>query len=361
MAIAEMAVTSGADFQDRAIEQRLYGLLLRGSGMATPGEVVGHLTAMQAQDHTYARWSVAQRMAGAPGASAVDAAFDEGHFLRTHILRPTWHYVAAGDLRWLMRLSGPRVDAATTRQYESAGLDARTLGQANEVVHWSVAEGPRMRREILADLDQQGISTAGLRSTLILMHAELTGVVCSGPKRGKQHTYAAFDQRVGTGRGPEGEEALAELAWRYFLTRGPATVRDFLWWAGLNSADARAGLESARPRLISHDVDGLTFWFAEQNVPRPGKPRVDLVQCYDEMVISYGQTRSLMQPENTKFPFLSRVDGFYNVLLLDGKLLGHWRAPSGTAAVEVRTDKVLDKRERTSLNEAIERYRKFAV
>ena len=148
--------------------------------MATPKEVVGQLTAMQAQDHTYARWSVAQRMAGAPGKSAVDTAFDDGHFLRTHILRPTWHYVAASDLWWLMRLSGPRVDAATTRQYESVGLDARSLSQSVEVIHLSVADGPRTRREIVADLDRQGIATAGLRSTLILMHAELTGVVCSG-------------------------------------------------------------------------------------------------------------------------------------------------------------------------------------
>ena len=354
-------MTSGANFRERLIDHRLYGLLLRGSGMATPGDVVGHLTAMQAQDHTYARWSVAQRVAGVADPSAVDAAFDDGHFLRTHVLRPTWHYVAAGDLWWLMRLSGPRVDAANARQCESVGLGPRTLSQANEVVRRSVADGPRMRREILADLDGQGISSAGLRSTLILMHAELTSVVCSGPKRGKQHTYAAFDQRVGTRRGPEGEEALAELAWRYFSTRGPATVRDFSWWAGLNSADARAGLESARPRLVSHDVDETTFWFAEQNVPRPGKPRVDLVPCYDEMVISYSQTRGLMQPGNTKFPFLSRVDGFYNVLLLDGELLGHWRAPSGTSVVEIRTDRVLDKRERASLDEAIERYRQFAV
>jgi hypothetical protein len=315
---------------------------------------------MQAQDHAYARWSVAQRMVGPPSAPAVDTAFDKGDFVRAHILRPTWHYVAASDLRWLMRLSGPRVDAATARQYGAAGLDARTLSRANELISRSVADGPRTRREIAADLEGQGISTAGLRATHILMHAELTSVVCSGPKRGKQHTYVAFDGRVGTERGPEGEEALGELAWRYFSTRGPATVRDFSWWAGLNSADARDALSSARSRLVAHEVEGRTFWFAEQNTPRPAKPRVDLVQCYDEMIISYGQTRGLMQTKYTNFAFLSRVDGFYHVLLLDGKLLGHWRAPSNKSTLEVRTDKVLDKRERASLDDAIERYRQFA-
>ena len=96
-------------------------------------------------------------------------------------------------------------------------------------------------------------------------------------------------------------------------------------------------------------------------MPRPGQPRVDLVQCYDEMIISYGQTRGLMQAENTKFPLLSRVDGFYHVLLLDGKLVGHWRAPSGKSTLEIRTEKVLDKRERASLDDEIDRYLQFAV
>ena len=158
--------------------------------MGTPAEVVGHLTAMQAQDHPYARWSVAQRMAGpaAANARAVDAAFDEGQFLRTHVLRPTWHYVEAKDLRWLMGVSGPRVDAGCARYFEQLGLDGRTLGRSNELIARSVADGPRTRREIAAYLEQHGISTEGLRATYVLLHAELTSVVCSGPKRGKQHT-----------------------------------------------------------------------------------------------------------------------------------------------------------------------------
>ena len=126
-AAAEMA-GSGGNFQDRVIESRLRGLLLRGLGMATPAEVVGHLTAVQAQDHPYARWSVAQRLAGPPMAKVVDAAFDEGLFVRTHVLRPTWHYVTATDLGWLMRVSGRRVDAGCARQYALLGLDDRTSG-----------------------------------------------------------------------------------------------------------------------------------------------------------------------------------------------------------------------------------------
>ncbi len=358
--------TLGGDFQDRVIKGRLHGLLLRGSAMATPAEVVSHLTAVQAQDHPYARWSVAQRLTGPPMAKAVDAAFDEGLFLRTHVLRPTWHYVAAADLGWMMRVSGPRVDAGCARQYALLGLDDHTLGKSNEVIAQSVSAGPRTRRELAADLERHGISTAGLRATHILLHVELTSVVCSGPKQGKQHTYAAFDQRAGAGQGPEGEEALGELAWRYFSTRGPATVRDFSWWAGLKSPEARAGLEAARSRLAAHEVDGRTYWFAERDAPRSSgsrtrKPRVDLLQCFDEMVVSYGETRHLMETEFTRFPFLSRGEGFSHVLLLDGRLLGHWRTPGGDpSGLETRLDRTLDESEQAALEVATERYRQFA-
>src|SRR5437868_13077899 len=111
--------------------QRMRGLGLWGEGEAGPGDVVRHLTAMQAQEHPYARWSIAQRMSGSVDGTTVDRAFDEGGVLRTHILRPTWHYVAPDDLRWLMALSGPRVNAANARRYEELGLDAHTLARAN--------------------------------------------------------------------------------------------------------------------------------------------------------------------------------------------------------------------------------------
>jgi Winged helix DNA-binding domain len=349
---------SSAD-NDWIIERRLHGLLLRGEGMASPGQVVGHLTALQAQEHPHARWSVAQRMAGTPDGSAVDAAFADGRYIRTHVLRPTWHYVTATDLRWLMAISGPRVDAACTRQFEAVGLDARTLARANELIGESVGSGPRTRRELAAVVEKEGISTAGLRSTFVLLHAELSGVVCSGPMRGKQHTYASFDQRAGLEAGPQGDEALGQLAWRYFSTRGPATVRDFSWWSGLSARDSRLGLELAQSRLLTREVDGRAFWFAEADVPRTRKPRVDLVQCYDEVIISYSQSRDVMQTTHTQFPFLSRTGGFFNVVLLDGKLLGHWRTVPRRPLVEVRTDKGLDVQEQSALDRAVERYRRF--
>jgi hypothetical protein len=342
-------------------EQRLNGLLLRGLGAAAPAEVVSRLTAMQAQEHAQARWSVAQRMAGEPRGSAIDQAFDEGQFLRTHVLRPTWHYVAASDLRWLMRLSGQRIDAGNARMHADIGLDARTLDQSNDVIAEAVAAAPRTRKELAASLDARGLAATGLRSTYMVMHAELTAVICSGPRRGKQHTYAPFDQRVPDEPGPEGDEALAELAWRYFSTRGPATLRDFSWWSGISADDARRALEIVRPRLVPIEDGGRSYWFAEQTVaPSPG-PRIDLVQCYDELIISYSQTRDVLNGPLAAFKVPGDIDGFRHVLLMDGRLLGHWRvrATRGGPEVETRTTARLDGEQERELTRAVGGYRRF--
>jgi len=351
-----------SDLSTWITEQRLNGLLLRGLGAAAPADVVSRLTAMQAQEHPHARWSVALRMAGEPRASAIDEAFDQGQFLRTHVLRPTWHYVAASDLRWLIRLSGPRVDAANARMRASLGLDDRTLGQSNYVIAEAVAGAPRTRPELAAMLDDRGLAPGGLRGTYMVMYAELTAVICSGPMRGKQHTYAAFEQRVPVRPGPEGDEALAELAWRYFSTRGPATLRDFSWWSGISAADTRRALEMVRPRLVSVQDGGRGYWFAEQSLaPSPGS-RIDLVQCYDELIISYNQTRDVLNGPLAAFKVPGDIDGFRHVLLMDGRLLGHWRvrAVRGRPEVETRTAARLNGGQQGELTRAVDSYRRFA-
>ncbi|HZD68995.1 MAG TPA: winged helix DNA-binding domain-containing protein [Actinomycetes bacterium] len=354
-------MSSRSDPRAWIARRRLHGLLLRGTGPAAPEDVVRHLTAMQAQEHAYARWSVAQRTAGWPPASAVAAAFDEGRILRTHVLRPTWHYVAASDLRWLIGLSGPRVDAANARRHRELGLDPPTLNRSNDVIAQAVAGGARTRRELAAILERHGISVAGQRIAYMLMHAELTAVLCSGGMRGTQHTYAAFDQRVPAGRDLQGDEALAELAWRYFSTRGPATLNDFSWWAGLRAPEARRGLQMVQSRLASHEVDGRAYWLSDQGT-HPSGPRIDLVQCYDEVIISYTQSRDILHTPSASFPVPRHLDGFQHVLLLDGRLLGHWRThadPDGVR-IETRTSGVLDAKDQIALGRAIERYQRFA-
>lgn len=340
-------------------QRRLEGLLLRASSIDSPAGVVSHLTAMQSQIHGYARWSVAQRVTGSPAAAAIDAAFDAGDILRTHVLRPTWHYVAAGDLGWLMRLSGPRVDAGNASMYRRYELDAATLARSNDVLVRAVAAAPCTRTELYNQLDVDGLSTAGIRGVLMLMHAELTSVICSGPMLGKQHTYAAFDRQVPFDDGPDGEEAIAELAWRYFSTRGPATLKDFAWWSGLKMGEARRGLELSKGRIQSFETEKRTYWFTGEAEPTVERPRIDLVQCYDEAIISYSESRDILRSDRVSFPVPSNIDGYQHVTLLDGSLLGHWRV-STTGSAETRTAVPLDQDQESALDDASERYRQFA-
>jgi hypothetical protein len=339
---------------------RMVGLgLWRASGGA-PAEVVSHLVAMQAQEHAYARWSVGQRC-GAP-ASVVDAAFDDGRILRTHVLRPTWHYATPDDLRRLLALTGPRIDAANRRRYEELGLDPRTRRRATDVIAQTVAAGPATRRDLVRALERRRISTEGQRIAHLLLHAELHMVVCSGPMQGAQHTYVPFDDRVPPGSVPSGDEAAAELARRWFTTRGPASLRDFGWWSGLPAAVARAALESIRRELTSFEVDGRTYWSGAR--PRiPKGPYVDLVQCYDEAIISYTETRAVLTTPEVSFAVPRHVDGFTHVVLCDGRLVGHWRVHrSGRGSgveVETRLARALDEPEEAALAAAVARYKAF--
>ena len=344
--------------KESVAKTRMVGLGLWRPPWVDPAGVVEGLVAMQAQEHAYARWSVGQRC-GAP-ASAVDAAFDAGELLRTHVLRPTWHYASPADLRWLLGLTGRRLDAASTRRYDELELDPRTRRRATDAIANAVASGPTTRREIARVLEQRSISPAGQRLSNLLFHAELNMVICSGPVQANQHTYVAFDDRVPAGPTFTEEEALAELARRWFTSRGPASLRDFRWWSGLPAGQAGRALAAVASDLSSYEHDGRTFWFA--GLPRARKgPRVDLVQCYDEVVISYTETRDVLATSDVHFPVPRSIAGFTHVVLCDGRLAGHWRVQRlrGGVDVEIRPARAFDPREQAALEAAVGRYEKF--
>jgi hypothetical protein len=338
---------------------RMVGLGLWGRPAADPGAVVRHLVAMQAQEHAYARWSVGQRCNAR--ASEVDQAFDAGELLRTHVLRPTWHFVAPDDLRALLALTGARIDATAARRYAELGLDARTRRRADDVIADAVSSGPQTRQELAMVLQRRRIAPDGQRLPHLLMSAELHAVVCSGPMRGKQHTYAAFGDRVPPAPPVDEDDALADLARRWFTTRGPATLRDFSWWSGLRAADARRALTSVQSELESYEHDGRTSWFREWR-RAPTGPRVDLVQCYDETIISYTESRDVLATDTVAFPVPGGRDGFAHVLLAGGRLLGHWRARRASTGVVAETllAREVDAAEQAALDAALDRYEEFA-
>jgi hypothetical protein len=328
---------------------RLGGLGLARPLASTPGEIVRSLLAMQAQEHRYARWSIAQRATRTLAGVDVDAAFDQGDLLRTHVLRPTWHYVAPDDLRWLLELSGPLVLARMGRRHEELELDTRTRARSVDLLAAAVAEGPRTRHELGETLEAAGISAREQRLPHLLMIAELERAICSGPMRGRQHTYAAFDDRVPPGGSRGRDDALAQLASRYFGTRGPATARDFRWWAGLSAADGRRAIDGAA--LTSFEVDGRTYWQGDVH-PSRLPARAELLQCYDEIVVSYTESRDVLGG-GAEVLAGRTDDGFLHPVLHCGRVAGRWRVGrDGAVAVRVEPGVPIDG--------AVARYERFA-
>jgi hypothetical protein len=337
---------------------RLQNQKLTSTTFKRPEDVVAWMGAVQAQEFAVARWGVGQRAAALTDAR-VRRAFDAGRILRTHILRPTWHFVAPKDIRWMLKLTSPRVSALNAYYYRRAGLDSRTLARSAKTIERALRDGRHVTRAELGDaLERAGIPARGQQLAHIVMQAELDAVVCSGPLRGKHFTYALLDERVPPAAVPSNEDALAELTRRYFASHGPATLRDFTWWSGLRAVDARTGIALVKPALERTTVDGLTYYHAPSRGLQASKaPAVRLLPIYDEFVIAYQDSRQLVDGRARTAP----ADPFANFLVIDGRLAGTWRRhPTGESSdVRVAAFRPLPAAERRAIEAAVQRYSEF--
>lgn len=302
---------------------RLANQLLPSGDVRCAADVVGRLAAVQAQDLLPSAWSLAQRAGGLTRQAVADE-LDAGGVLRTHVLRPTWHAVAPADVRWLLRATAPRVQRANAALYRRAGLDDAVRTATRRTLASALADGRhRTRGELAGVLAAAGWAFDGLGLSLAIMDAELEAVVVSGVAGGGQQTYALLDERVPGGDAPPRDEALAELARRYVVTRGPATVDDLASWASLTLTEARAAVASVATSLERVDGGGLTWWVGSGDPPPPTpERRVDLVQAYDELVMSYRRTRDVATGDAV---LLTRDGGApMHWVLVDGRAAGRW-------------------------------------
>ncbi|HET6361293.1 MAG TPA: winged helix DNA-binding domain-containing protein [Gemmatimonadota bacterium] len=299
--------------------------------------MVEWLCAVQAQDYPAAKWALGSRMRSAVDAD-VERAFDDGAILRTHLLRPTWHFVRPADIRWLLALTAPRVKAGLAYRHKQLELDARTLRRAGAAIGKSLLDGvPRTRDELREVLTQAGIRSLGVeRMTHIMALAELDGIVCSGPRKGKQFTYALLDDRAPHRRTLARDAALAELASRYFRSRGPASVQDFAKWAGLTVSDARQGLESVAADLRSVEANGATLWFPDTRPAPASVPTAYLLSLYDELISSYRDRSAMVEPRHAK-KLVGMGNALSAVIAIDGRVVGTWKRRMSAKAVTIET------------------------
>lgn len=312
--------------------QRLHHQRLVQTQFQAPGEVVAWMGAVQAQEYAFAKWALGLRMMDATDA-VIEQAFNEGTILRTHLMRPTWHFVTPADIRWMLELTGPRVNAFNAYKYRQLELDDALFRRSHAAIVKALQGGQQLTRAELREVLQRAdIATTGIppgsehRTSHILMRAELDGVICSGPRRGKQFTYMLLEERAPHAKTLMRDEALAELTRRYFTSHGPATMRDFAWWSGLTMADVKAGLATLGSPLSHEVINGQTYWFSSAP-PIVHKEIITahLLPVLDEYTVSYKDRSAVLDTRYTK------QIGSWNEILIDhaiavnGQVVGTWQ------------------------------------
>lgn len=320
------------------------------------------LGAVQAQDFAGAKWSLGLRLKKARDAD-VERDFNEGRILRTHLLRPTWHFVARDDIRWLLALTAPRVRQASASMYRQLGLDGAVFKRSNDALAKALAGGRQLNRaELRGVLGRVRVATAGeLRMSYLLMRAELDGVVCSGGRQGKQFTYALLDDRAPSSKLPTRDEALAELARRYFCSRGPATVHDLAKWSGTTVADARRGLESVKSGLQNEAIDGQSLWFSAPVVQAKTTAHTAyLLSVYDEFVSGYKDRRAVVTDEIAA-RLKSLGNALTHMLVVGDQIVGSWKPVLEKETALVRASPLisLSATETRALTKAARKYAEF--
>jgi hypothetical protein len=338
--------------------RRLHAQRLTGEPFASAVEAVRWLGAVQSQDYGGAKWALGQRTAGAVERD-IDLLFDEGVILRTHVLRPTWHFVLPDDIRWLLELTGPRIRAGLAGRYRQLEIDDGVAARACEVFTAVLAGGRSLTRAELGEvLLGAGISPEGQRLPHLLARAELEGLVTSGPRRGKQHTYALLEERAPAARSLDRSEALAELATRYFRSHGPAQVQDFVWWSGLTVAAARSAVALAGAALGHEVVEGRDYWFdAEAGPPCPAAGEAHLLPNFDEYTVGYRDRAAAMHVDHPVEPIVI----LSNVVTIGGRVRGAWRrtVAGGGVRVEVQLLDRIGPVEEAAVQEAGDRLGRF--
>jgi winged helix DNA-binding protein len=342
------------------VQQRLHNHKLSSSNLKHPADVVRWLGAVQAQDFGAAKWAIGLRMRNATSA-AIDDAFNEGQILRTHLLRPTWHFVTPEDIRWLLELTAPRVNLRSAPNYRKYELDGPTFKRSNKILTKALKGGKHLTRsELKAALNRSGVAADDVvRLAHILLRAELDGVVCSGPRVGKQFSYTLLDERVPPAKRLTRDEAIATLTQRYFTSHGPATVQDFIWWSGLTAGDARKGLDLIAAEVDRETIDEKIYYIANRRPIPASTPELSahLLPAYDEYNVAYKERHVVLDACEG----ITTWDMLGPTISINGKITGTWKPTINKAGVVVSMHpaRKLKKAESLALANALDRYARF--
>lgn len=306
-------------------DQRLHNQQLIDSHCRTPGEIVHWLGAVQAQEYDYSKWGLSLRLPSTVD-GVIEDAYKKGFILRTHMMRPTWHFVTPEDIRWIQNLTKDRVHTVNGTMYRKLELDEATLHRGADVIAAAMQGGRTLtRKELSYSLAQAGIVADSMRLSYLVMYAELEAVICSGPRVGKQFTYMLVEERAPNAKTLPRDEALAELTLRFYTSHGPSTINDFSWWSGLTIADVKSGVAMVKPHLDSQEIEGRAYWHAPAAaVPHATPPLAFLLPPYDEYTIAYKNSDAFLNTQMME-TFMAHAWTYQGVAIYDGRIVGCWR------------------------------------
>ena len=350
----------------RILLERFRVQRLIGPPFPSAAQAVGTLCCVQSQDPYGAKWSLGMRVKGATDAS-LDRDYAAGTFLRTHILRPTWHYVLPEDIRWILELTAPHVLRANRPQEKRLGLDAKVLARSETLILKALEGGRHQTREALGEaLARGGVRVKGQGLAYVMMTLELNRLVCSGTPQGKQHTYALLEERAGGGkRGGGGkkldrEEGVIELLRRFVAGHAPTTVRQFCWWSGLKLREAREAREALRSSFDSEIIDGVEWLRAGAGSTKSQQPAAHLIPEYDEVLVGTADIGIPRLMADRRIPGRT-TNTFDRPLIIGGEWVGTWRRKVGPKRVTLEVERFgkFTRAQTIALEQAMARYEGF--
>lgn len=341
--------------------RRLRNQRVVGEPAGSPEEVVGWLGAVQAQDYAQALWAVGVRLGSSARSADVERALEKGGIVRTWPMRGTIHFVPSRDVRWMLRLCASRMLAADDRRLGQLGLDREVMDRCAAIFRDALRGGRRLTRSGMMEvLEASGIGTGGQRAYHVLWYLSQAGEICPGPMLGKEQTFVLLGEWVPDTRELNRDEALAELAARYFASHGPATVHDFARWSGLTVTDSRRAVQ-ASPGLVPEEIGGTEYWTGHDEGGEPPEGGVHLLPAFDEFVIGYKDRGAVLDPEHAHKIIPGNNGVFQPTIVLDGRIAGTWKRKANKRSVKVtlRPFSPLEAAEKEAATEAAKRYADF--
>ncbi|MCL6602239.1 MAG: winged helix DNA-binding domain-containing protein [Paenibacillus sp.] len=307
--------------------RRLNNQHITGSKLTEPEQVVKLLGAMQAQDYMQVVWAMGLRTQGAT-LSKIQQAITDRKIILTWTLRGTIHCVPSEDVKWMIQLTASRVLGQAKSRLVQLGLDNETLGRCRRVIYKTLEDqGQVTRSDLLQQLEDAGISTANQRGYHILWNSAFHGLICFGPMAGKEQTFVLLDEWVPHSRELSFEESLAELALRYFISHGPATIQDFAWWSGMKLMDSRRAHDAIKSELQSERLDEVEYWMSKSSTAADESQdsSIYLLPGFDEYILGYKDRSAVLEAEIAPRIVPGNNGVFLPTLVTGGKVIGTWK------------------------------------